>query len=106
MTDGDMNRPETAENLESEERLIRLYEEQEPLKERFLEALETGNVEERRRCAAQIEWSPDVLLALKRSLGSDFIRREGYCTRRADAAFGEGWLDRPEQGFGNGTIHN
>ena len=106
MTDGDMNRPEAAENLESEERLRARDEIEGPIMDRYLEALEAGDDEECRRCAAQIEWSPTVLLALKRTAGADFIRSEGYCTRRADAAFGEGWLDRPEQGFGNGTIHN
>ena len=91
-------------DLESEERLRRLYEEQEPLHQRFLETLRTGDIDERRRCAAQIEWSPTVLLALKRAGGADFVRRERYCTRRADAAFGEGWLDRPEPGFDNASL--
>ena len=99
MTDGDMNRPETAENLEAEERLRARDEIEGPIMDRYLEALQSDDVEERRRCAAQIEWSPDALLALKRSLGSDFIRREKLCTRRADAAFGEDWLDRPEAGY-------
>lgn len=88
------------EDLEAEERLIKLYEKQGPLEDKFLEALKSGDIEERRRCAAQIEWSPSGLMALKQSLGADFIRREKLCTRRADAAFGQGWLDEPNRVFG------
>lgn len=92
-------RQDMTEDLEAEERLIKRDEIESPIHDRFIEAIKSGDIEERRRCAAQIEWSPSGLMAIKRSLGADFIRREQLCTRRADAAFGQGWLDEPVSGI-------
>lgn len=36
---------------------------------------------------------PEVLLAVKRAMGADWIRERGYDTRRADREYGPGWLD-------------
>jgi len=43
---------------------------------------------------ALAELPPHSLMRLKQSQGAQFIRKWGFNTTRADAAYGAGWLDR------------
>ena len=39
----------------------------------------------------------ETLLMLKMNMGAQFVRENGFDTELADAAYGEGWLDREEK---------
>lgn len=39
---------------------------------------------------------PQMLIAIRDSVGADFIREEGFDTIYADLLFGPGWLDEEE----------
>ena len=62
---------------------------------RISAARRRGDRAEMRRLHREFAPSPEILLAVKKVLGAEWIRERGYDTRRADEAYGPGWLDDP-----------
>lgn len=54
---------------------------------------EAGDADASWAWLAMGELPADVLLFWKRRRGAAFIRKWGFSTRHADAAYGPGWLD-------------
>ena len=64
--------------------------------EGLLQAMKDRDDEAHRYWAGKIKWDADLLRTAKKIIGAEGIRRGGYCTEKADEAYGPDWLDRPE----------
>ena len=62
----------------------------------LMKALDDQDEEAQRYWCSKIRWDAGLLLTMKKIAGAEGVRRGGYCTELADAAYGPGWLDRPE----------
>ena len=45
----------------------------------------------------KIKFASHVLMAIKKSMGADYIRSRKIDTSRADKVYGPGWLDQPDR---------
>lgn len=69
--------------------------------EKFIELMdaldaadEAGDEERACEIRKQIPFAAPALMAAKKSMGADWIRKRCYNTTLADEKYGEGWLDR------------
>lgn len=58
------------------------------------EAVERGDHETARELRKQVIYPAEALLAAKRNMGADWIRKSGFRTETAEAKYGKDWLDR------------
>lgn len=58
------------------------------------EAIERGDDEAAWELRKQIVYPAEALLAAKRNMGADWIRKRGLKTETAEAEYGKDWLDR------------
>lgn len=58
------------------------------------EAMDRGDYETARELRKGVIYPAEALLAAKRNMGADWIRKEGLRTETAEAEYGKDWLDR------------
>ena len=58
------------------------------------EAMRNGDEETARELRKQVIYPAEALLAAKRNMGADWIRKQGFRTETAEAKYGKDWLDR------------
>lgn len=58
------------------------------------EAMDRGDEETARELRKKVVYPAEALLAAKRNMGADWIRKEGLRTETAEAKYGKDWLDR------------
>lgn len=61
---------------------------------RVVEAARRGDHETARELRKQVIYPAEALLAAKRNMGADWIRKRGFRTETAEAKYGKDWLDR------------
>lgn len=61
---------------------------------RLGEAVRRGDDETARELRKQVIYPAEALLAAKRNMGAEWIRKEGFKTETAEAKYGKDWLDR------------
>lgn len=61
---------------------------------RIREADRRGDHETASELRKQVIYPAEALLAAKRNMGADWIRKEGLRTETAEAEYGKDWLDR------------
>ena len=66
------------------------------LVDEFLEAFERDDREKIAECRKKIKYEASSLMAMKKTLGADHVRKHGYNTEKADKVYGPGWLDRED----------
>ncbi|NMM43614.1 hypothetical protein HH303_03935 [Rhodospirillaceae bacterium KN72] len=58
------------------------------------DAFARGDMETYDALMREIEAPAEALMAAKKSMGADWVRKKGFNTKRADEKYGPGWLDR------------
>lgn len=58
------------------------------------EAVKGGDHESAWELRKQVIYPAEALLAAKRNMGADWIRKRGLNTKMADEKYGKDWLDR------------
>lgn len=58
------------------------------------EAVNRGDHETAWELRKQVIYPAEALLAAKRNMGADWIRKQGFRTETAEAKYGKDWLDR------------
>lgn len=58
------------------------------------DAMDRGDYEVARELRKNVIYPAEALLAAKRNMGADWIRKEGFRTETAEAKYGKDWLDR------------
>lgn len=60
----------------------------------LVEADRRGDEETARELRKQVIYPAEALLAAKRNMGAEWIRKSGFRTETAEAKYGKDWLDR------------
>lgn len=58
------------------------------------EAMRMGDEQAAWELRKQVIYPAEALLAVKRNMGADWIREQGFRTETAEAKYGKDWLDR------------
>jgi hypothetical protein len=61
---------------------------------RLIEATRVGDERTASELHKQVVYPAEALLAAKRNMGADWIRKRGFRTEAAEAKYGKDWLDR------------